>query len=179
MPGKMRAVLKTAAGEGLEMREVPLPRIKPDEVLVRVRAASICGTDVHIYKWDAWSRSRIGTGRLPQITGHEVAGEVVEVGSHVTRVRPGDYISAETHIPCRNCIQCLAGQPHICDRLNILGVDRDGAFAEYIAIPDAVCWVNDPAIPPEFASVQEPLGNAMYAVMGEDHDVAGKSQVGF
>lgn len=155
--------------------DVDVPHIATDQVLVRVRATSICGTDVHIYKWDPWSESRIGSKNLPQVLGHEVAGEVVEVGPSVKRVKVGDYVSAETHIPCKSCIQCLTGQEHICANLRILGVDCDGAFAEYIAIPDSVCWANDRAIPPEFASVQEPLGNATYAVLGEDYNVAGRS----
>lgn len=175
MSEKMQAVVKTQPALGAEWLSVDLPRISPDQVLVKVKATSICGTDVHIYKWDPWSDGRIGRENLPQILGHEVAGEVVEVGNQVKRVKVGDYISAETHIPCRRCIQCLTGQEHICANLSILGVDCDGAFAEYFAIPESVCWLNDKAIPPEFASVQEPLGNATYAVLGEDNDVAGKS----
>jgi len=172
---KMKAVVKTKPQLGADYIDVDTPKIKPDEVLVKVRATSICGTDVHIYKWDAWSQGRIGEKRLPQILGHEVAGEVVEVGSTVKKVKVGDYISAETHIPCKTCIQCLTGQEHICANLKILGVDCNGAFAEYFAVPDSVCWVNDRAIPPEFATVQEPLGNATYAVLGEDNNVAGRS----
>ncbi len=175
MSEKMQAVVKTQPALGAEWLSVDLPRISPDQVLVKVKATSICGTDVHIYKWDPWSDGRIGRENLPQILGHEVAGEVVEVGNQVKTVKVGDYISAETHIPCRRCIQCLTGQEHICANLSILGVDCDGAFAEYFAIPESVCWINDEAIPPEFASVQEPLGNATYAVLGEDNDVAGKS----
>jgi threonine 3-dehydrogenase len=104
-----------------------------------------------------------------------VAGEVVETGRNVRAVKVGDYVSAETHIPCNACIQCLTGQQHICANLKILGVDCNGAFAEYIAVPEVVCWINDRKIPPEFACVQEPLGNALYAVMGEDNDVGGKT----
>ena len=173
--GKMKAVVKTKPQQGAEYMDVDTPKITPDEVLVKVRATSICGTDVHIYKWDAWSQGRIGEKRLPQILGHEVAGEVVEVGSTVKKVKVGDYVSAETHIPCKACIQCLTGQEHICANLKILGVDCNGAFAEYFAVPESVCWVNDRAIPPEFATVQEPLGNATYTVLGEDYDVAGKT----
>jgi len=173
MAGKMRAVAKTKAAPGAEMVMVDIPRIKPNEVLVKVKATSICGTDVHIYEWNQWAQGRIKN--LPQILGHEVAGEVVEVGSQVQQIKAGDYISAETHIPCMRCIQCLTNQMHICANLKILGVDCDGAFAEYIAVPEVVAWKNDPSIPPEFATVQEPLGNATYAVLGEDCDVAGKS----
>jgi threonine 3-dehydrogenase len=171
----MKAVVKTRGEPGAELREVETPRIAPHEVLVKVRATSICGTDVHIYQWDDWSANRIGAGRLPQILGHEVAGEVVEVGPHVRSIREGDFVSAETHIYDPRDITALVGQYHIGDHMEILGVDRDGAFAEYIAVPESVCWVNDPSIPPEYASVQEPLGNAVYTVLGEDHDVAGRS----
>jgi len=172
---KMKAVVKTKPQPGADYIDVDTPKIGPDQALVKVRATSICGTDVHIYKWDAWSQGRIGEKRLPQILGHEVAGEVVEVGSSVKKVKVGDYVSAETHIPCKSCIQCLTGQEHICANLSILGVDCNGAFAEFIAVPESVCWVNDRAIPPEFATVQEPLGNATYAVLGEDNNVAGKT----
>lgn len=175
MQGKMKAVAKIKPQPGGEYIETSIPEIKPDEVLVKVRATSICGTDVHIYKWDEWSQGRIGEKNLPQIMGHEVAGEVVEVGKNVKAVKTGDYVSAETHIPCNACIQCLTGQQHICANLSILGVDCNGAFAQYIAVPEVVCWINDEKITPEFASVQEPLGNALYAVMGEDNDVGGKT----
>jgi threonine 3-dehydrogenase len=173
----MKAVVKTKPELGAVYMDVPLPEIPPDWVLVKVRATSICGTDVHIYKWDPWSAERIGEGNLPQILGHEVAGEVIEVGAHVKRIKVGQYISAETHIYDPSDITALLGQLHIGDHMKILGVDCDGAFAEYFAVPESVCWVNDPSIPPEFATVQEPLGNATYAVLGEDADVAGKSMV--
>ena len=173
----MKAVVKVKPDPGAVYKEVDVPRIEPDQVLVKVRATSICGTDVHIYKWDAWSQGRIGEKALPQTLGHEVAGEVVEIGTHVKRIKVGDYISAETHIPHPGDLQALLGQQHIGERMKILGVDCDGAFAEYFAVPEVVCWVNDKSIPPEFATVQEPLGNATYAVLAEDFDVAGKSMV--
>jgi threonine 3-dehydrogenase len=175
MGDTMRAVVKVKPEPGAVMQEMPIPEPGPHDVLVRVTACSICGTDVHIYKWDPWAAGRIGEAKLPQILGHELAGEIVEVGSAVTRVSVGDYVSAETHIPCGRCIQCRTGQEHICANLSILGVDCNGSFAEYISVPQSVCWVNDRAIPPEFATVQEPLGNATYAVLGEDNDVAGKT----
>ncbi|MFC2174004.1 alcohol dehydrogenase catalytic domain-containing protein [Acidobacteriota bacterium] len=177
MSEKMKAVVKTAPKLGAELQDVDLPKIPPDWVLVKVRATSICGTDVHIYKWDPWADGRIGEKNLPQTLGHEVAGEVVEVGGHCKRIKVGDYISAETHIYDPGDLQALLGQLHIGERMKILGVDCDGAFAEYFAVPESVCWVNDKSIPPEFATVQEPLGNATYAVLAEDNDVAGKSMV--
>lgn len=164
---KMKAVVKTRPEPGAELVEVDIPRIEPDQVLVRVLATSICGTDVHIYEWDGWAQSRIGADRLPQILGHELAGEIVEVGSAVRTIKPGDYVSAETHIPCNHCPQCLTGQMHICHNLKIFGVDRDGCFAEYATVPEQVVWKNDRSIPPEFASVQEPLGNAVYCTLVE------------
>ena len=177
MAGKMKAVVKTQPELGAVYKEVDIPKIAPDQVLVKVRATSICGTDVHIYKWDPWSQGRIGDKALPQTLGHEVAGEVVEIGPEVKRINVGDYISAETHIPHPGDLQALLCQMHIGERMQILGVDCDGAFAEYFAVPEVVCWINDKSIPPEFASIQEPLGNATYAVLAEDNDVAGKSMV--
>lgn len=161
----MKAVRKTQPGPGAQLTKVPIPTIQPDEVLVKVRATTICGTDVHIYQWNEWSQSRIRN--LPQTLGHELAGEVVEVGAMVTTIRTGDLVSCETHIPCGGCVPCMTGQMHICANLKILGVDRDGCFAEYVAVPAVVCWKNDPSIPFEIAAAQEPLGNAVYATLVE------------
>lgn len=177
MTSTMKAVVKTKPQVGAEMMDWKLRKPNPGEVIVKVKATSICGTDVHIYKWDPWSQGRIGEKRLPQVLGHEVAGDVVEAGPYVQRVKLGDYVSAETHIYDPTDIQAQLNQLHIGDHMKILGVDCDGAFAEYIIVPDTVCWVNDRSIPPEFATVQEPLGNATYAVLGEDSDVTGKSMV--
>jgi threonine 3-dehydrogenase len=175
MPQTMKAVVKTRPQPGAEWREVPVPVPRPDWVLVRVRATSICGTDVHIFGWNQWAESRIGPAKLPQILGHEVAGEVVEVGTQCTRIKVGDYVSAETHIYHPGDLQSMLGQRHIGERMMIVGVDHDGCFAEFFAVPESVCWVNDMGIPPELATVQEPMGNACYALLGEDCDVAGKS----
>lgn len=177
MSETMKAVVKVKEGKGAELKEVPIPTIKDNEVLVKVKATSICGTDVHIYTWDKWSASRIGKKNLPQTLGHEVAGEVVKVGKAVKRIKPGDYISAETHIFTFKDLTAQVGQLNLGDHMEILGVDRDGSFAEYIAIPENVCWKNEKSVPPEIASIQEPLGNAVYAVLGEDHDVTGKTVV--
>jgi threonine 3-dehydrogenase len=177
MAEKMMAVVKTRPEMGADLLEVDMPMISDDEVLIKVRATSICGTDIHIYKWDNWSAHRIGARALPQTMGHEVAGEVVEKGKAVKKISIGDYVSAETHIPFTGDLQYLLGQAHLGEKLQILGVDRDGVFAEYVAVPEIVCWINDRSIPPEFATIQEPLGNAAYAVLGEDNDVAGKSMV--
>ncbi len=166
MAEKMRAIVKTSPREGAELQQVPVPAIGPDEALVKVAASTICGTDIHIYQWNEWAQGRIGP-RIPQTMGHEFSGTVVEAGPACRRVKPGDFVSAETHIPCMNCIPCLTGQMHICANLKILGVDRHGSFAEYIAVPEVVLWKNDLSIAPELAAAQEPLGNAVYATLVE------------
>ncbi|MFC1724013.1 L-threonine 3-dehydrogenase [candidate division KSB1 bacterium] len=171
MSEKMKAVAKTKSSPGAELIETAIPEVREDEVLVKVKATSICGSDVHIYNWDNWAQSRVKT--FPRIMGHEFAGEVVEVGNNVKKIKAGDLISAETHIPCQSCIQCLTGQMHICGNLKILSLDTNGCFAEYAVVPEIVCWVNDKSIPFEFASVQEPLGNAVYCSLVEP--VTGKT----
>jgi threonine 3-dehydrogenase len=170
MTETMRAIVKPAAGPGFEMREVPRPQIGPREVLVRVRATSICGTDVHIYKWDAWSANRV---RPPRIVGHEFCGDVVEVGGAVQSLKEGDYVSADSHRYDGTCPVCRKGHPHICQNLEIFGVDCDGCFAEYVALPETSAWVNDPGLDPAIASIQDPCGNSVYAVLAEP--VAGQS----
>lgn len=170
MQGTMKAILKQKPGVGAEVMEVPIPVPTSHQVLVRVRATSVCGTDVHIYSWDPWAAGRI---KPPMIFGHEFSGEVVEIGSQVDHIVVGDHVSAETHIPCRGCFQCKTGNMHICQNLEILGVDVDGCFAEYVAVPEICCIKNDKSLSWEMASVQEPLGNATYCV-SESH-VAGKS----
>src|SRR5579884_3267294 len=160
MIGKMKAALKAEAAPGATIARVKIPSIGSQDVLVRVKAASICGTDVHIYEWDAWAQSRVKT---PRIFGHEFAGEVVEVGREVTTLVPGDFVAAETHISCGHCYQCQIGQAHVCRNVKILGVDRDGAFAEYIAIPARVAWKTGKEIDHSVASIQEPFGNAVHA----------------
>jgi len=174
----MKAIVKRRAGPGAELLNVAMPKPGPREVLVKVLATSICGTDVHIYTWNEWAKRRI---KPPLIMGHELAGEVVEFGDQVSSIKAGDYISAETHIPCGQCFQCKTGNQHICQNLRILGVDRDGAFAEYIALPEVVIWKNDRSIPPKFASIQEPLGNAIHAVLNGDGDgdIAGSTMAIF
>ncbi len=173
MAQTMIALRKTARARGAELQEIPIPEIKENEVLIKVHASSLCGTDVHIYEWDPWAESRIKT--VPYTTGHETAGTVVKAGRAVTRVKEGDVVSVETHIPCMHCKQCMTGQMHICANLEILGVDRDGAFAEYLAVPEVVLWKNDTSIHPDLQSIQEPLGNAVHATLIEP--VHGKSVV--
>lgn len=167
---KMRAIVKAEAGPGFEIREVPIPEAGADDLLVKVRLAAICGTDSHIYSWDAWSAQRI---KPPLIVGHEFCGDVVAVGEGVGGFAVGDFVSAESHIPCGHCYQCGNDQRHICGNLRILGVDTDGCFAEYVKIPAVCAWKNPPDMPPETAAVQEPLGNSVYAVL--ESDVVGRS----
>jgi len=162
VPTTMKAVRKLTPGPGASLVTVPVPEPGPLDVLVKVNATSVCGTDYHIYSWDPWSQGRI---KPPLTTGHELAGEVVAVGSQVTTHRVGDFISAETHIVCGHCQQCLTGQYHVCQNTRILGVDTDGAFAQYLSLPASNAWKNDPDLPADVASVQEPLGNAVHTVL--------------
>jgi threonine 3-dehydrogenase len=167
---KMRAVVKQAAepGAALAMVDVPIP--EPGEVLVKVQATSICGTDLHIYQWDSWAASRI---KPPLIFGHEFSGEVVELGKGTSHLKVGDHISAETHIVCGVCHQCRSGQSHICQDVSIIGVDQPGCFAEYAKIPESNAWLNPPDMPADVASVQEPFGNAVHTALSTD--LVGKS----
>jgi len=172
----MKAILKTMPELGAELLEVDKPsNIKPGWVLIKILATSICGTDVHIWNWDNWSQGRIGKESLPQILGHEFAGEVVELGPYCNIVKVGDFISSETHIYSDSDLTAQLGQRHIGKNMSIVGVDINGCFAEYITVPEKVLWKNDKSIPPELACIQEPLGNACYAVLGEDNDIYGKS----
>ncbi len=171
MAEMMKAIRKMEGAPGLTLTEVPVPQPGPEEVLVKVEAASLCGTDLHIHQWDAWSQHRI---KPPLTLGHEFAGTVVEVGKNVRHVSEGDYVSAESHITCGMCFHCRTGQAHMCEGTRILGVDRDGAFAQYVAVPEAVIWRNDRSkLPPEIATLQEPFGNAVFATSAQD--LAGKS----
>src|SRR5205807_1438615 len=162
MPDTMLAVVKPQAKPGIEIRDVALPKIGRTDVLVKVKVASICGTDLHIYNWDRWAQGRI---HPPLIPGHEFCGEVVAYGEEVTSVKEGNFVSAEMHVACGKCLQCRTGEAHICQFVKIIGVDADGAFAEYVRIPESNIWKLDPAIPPEYASILDPLGNAVHTVL--------------
>jgi threonine 3-dehydrogenase len=168
--GKMKALVKHRRGYGAELRMVDIPAISENEVLIKVKATSICGTDVHIYTWDQWSQGRVNP---PYVFGHEFSGEVVEIGSKVTSVKVGDFVSAETHIVCGSCPQCLTGQYHICKNTQIIGVDTQGCFAEYVALPAGNMWKNPADMPFDVASIQEPMGNAVHTVLSGD--VVGKT----
>jgi threonine 3-dehydrogenase len=161
----MKAVVKPGRAPGLELTSAPVPACGPTDVLVKVRAASICGTDLHIYRWDKWAQGRL---KPPLIVGHEVCGEVVERGSLVAEPNVGDFVSLESHIVCNTCQYCRTGRGHICQRTSLIGVDRDGGFAEYIVIPAQNAWVNPPDTPVEVAVLQENFGNAVHTAFATD-----------
>ena len=158
----MKALRKMRPERGAQLESVPVPEIGPNDVLVRVRAASICGTDLHIYDWDPWSASRI---KPPMTFGHEFCGTVELVGTEVTGVQEGEFVSAEMHVNCGYCYQCRVGQPHICQNLRIIGIDLDGCFAEFVRIHASNIWKIDPAIPEHYAAILDPLGNAVHTVL--------------
>jgi threonine 3-dehydrogenase len=158
----MKALRKTKPGKGLQVEEVAVPAIGPTDVLVRVKTASICGTDLHIYGWDRWSQGRI---KPPVTLGHEFCGVVERVGEEVTALKPGDFVSAEMHLNCGHCHQCRVGESHICQNVKIVGIDLDGAFAEFVKIPATNIWKLDPAIPEPYGAILDPLGNAVHTVL--------------
>ena len=176
----MRALVKTHAGPGLELCDVPIPTIGINDVLIRVRKTGICGTDLHIESWDAWAARTI---HPPLIVGHEFVGEIVEVGSNVSDFKPGDLVSGEGHVVCGRCRHCLAGRRHLCANSIGLGIGRDGAFAEYVALPMTNIWHHWPGIPEDVAAIFDPFGNAVHTalafdVLGEDVLVSGSGPIG-
>jgi len=162
MADTMLAVVKPNPAPGAEIRQVKVPEIGLADVLVKVDVASVCGTDLHIYNWDPWAQNRI---HPPLIPGHEFCGHVAAVGKEVTTVKEGDFVSAEMHVACGKCLQCRTGEAHICQNVKIIGVDANGAFAEYVVIPESNIWKLDPSIPKEYASILDPLGNAVHTVL--------------
>ena len=176
----MQALVKTAAGRGVELRDVPRPAIGINDVLVRVQRTGICGTDLHIESWDPWAARTI---KPPLVIGHEFAGEIVEVGANVSDFRPGDLVSGEGHVVCGRCRHCLAGRRHLCPHTIGLGVGRDGAFAEFVALPMTNIWHHWPGIDPEVAAIFDPFGNAVHTALafptlGEDVLVSGAGPIG-
>ena len=176
----MRALVKTQAGPGLTLLDVPEPTIGINDVLVRVRKTGICGTDLHIESWDPWAARTI---KPPLISGHEFMGEIVSVGSNVADFRAGDLVSGEGHVVCGRCRHCLAGRRHLCANTIGLGVGRDGAFAEFVALPMANIWHHWPGVDEEVAAIFDPFGNAVHTalafpVLGEDVLVSGAGPIG-
>lgn len=171
LPATMPAIRKLDDAPGLTWcPRTPVPQIGPRDVLIRVTHAGICGTDRHIYEWDAWSRSRVQLGIT---TGHEFVGRVSAVGSAVQNIQVGERVSAEGHIGCGRCEPCRTGNGHICEKVDIIGIDRDGCFAPYVAVPDENVWPVDERIPDHIAAVLDPLGNAVHTVMAAG--VSGRS----
>lgn len=153
----MKALVKAKPERGADLVERPIPEIGPNDLLVKVQAAAICGTDNHIYDWTPWAQARL---ELPMIFGHEFAGEVVEVGSTVTGWQVGDLVAGETHIPCLQCYQCRTGRQHTCENMRIIGVHVDGAFADYAVLPVSCAWKLAPGTSPELGAILEPIGVA-------------------
>ncbi len=176
----MQALVKKESKPGLWLEQVPIPRIGINDVLIRVLRTGICGTDLHIYEWDAWARKTIP---VPMVVGHEFVGEIVEVGSNVHDFRVGEIVSGEGHVVCGHCRNCLAGRRHLCKDTRGVGVNRPGAFAEYLALPMTNVWVHDPKIPRDVQSIFDPFGNAVHTalqfdVLGEDVLITGAGPIG-
>lgn len=166
----MKAIRKSQAAEGFEYAEVAKPTPGPKEVLIKVTLASVCGTDFHITNWDEWSANRI---KPPLVYGHEFCGVIESVGEKVEGLEPGDYVSAEMHLPCGYCLQCQQGHKHICENVKIFGIDLPGCFAEYIAIPSKQVVKLPASIKPEYGALLDSLGNSVHAV--SKADVSGKT----
>lgn len=176
----MKALVKSEATRGLWLKEVPVPSIGINDVLIRVDRTGICGTDVHIYKWDSWAQRTIP---VPMVVGHEFVGEIVEVGSNVTDFHPGEVVSGEGHVVCGRCRNCLAGRRHLCKDTKGVGVNRPGAFAEYISLPMTNVWHHRDDIDRDVAAIYDPFGNAVHTalsfpVLGEDVLITGAGPIG-
>jgi threonine 3-dehydrogenase len=180
MKATMKALVKREARPGLWLEEVPTPQPGVNDVLIRVDRAGVCGTDLHIFKWDAWAQRTIP---VPLVVGHEFVGEVVGVGSNVTDFFPGEIVSGEGHVVCGRCRNCLAGRRHLCKDTQGIGVNRPGAFAEYIAVPMTNVWHHRPGVDLDVAAIFDPFGNAVHTalsfdVLGEDVLITGAGPIG-
>ena len=176
----MKALVKSKAGSGLCLQEIPEPEIGINDVLIKVMRTGICGTDLHIYNWDAWAQKTI---KVPMAIGHEFVGTVVEIGDNVVGFKPGDVVSGEGHVVCGRCRNCMAGRRHLCRNTKGLGVNIPGAFAEYVALPMTNVWSLDPAVPLDVAAIFDPFGNAahtalQFKVLGEDVLITGAGPIG-
>jgi threonine 3-dehydrogenase len=176
----MKALVKKKAEPGLWLEEVPVPVVGINDVLIEVLRTGICGTDLHIYNWDAWAQKTIP---VPLVVGHEFVGRIVEVGSNVTGFHPGEIVSGEGHVVCGRCRNCLAGRRHLCKDTKGIGVNRPGAYAEYLALPMTNVWAHDPAIDRDVQAIFDPFGNAVHTalhfpVLGEDVLVTGAGPIG-
>jgi threonine 3-dehydrogenase len=180
MSSTMKALVKSKPEPGLWLDEVPIPEVGLNDVLIKIQKTSICGTDVHIWDWNAWARKHIP---VPMTIGHEFVGTVAAMGHNVTDLEIGDVVSGEGHIVCGRCRNCLAGRRHLCMRTSAVGVDRPGAFAEYLCIPVTNVWHADPTIPLELLAIFDPFGNATHSalsfrVLGEDVLITGAGPIG-
>ena len=176
----MKALVKRKPEEGLWLEDVPVPEYGVNDVLIRVDRTGICGTDLHIYKWDAWAQKTIP---VPMVVGHEFVGEIVEVGSNVSDFNPDDIVSGEGHVVCGHCRNCMAGRRHLCRDTKGIGVNRPGAFAEYLALPQTNVWYHDASLDRDVQSIFDPFGNAVhtalqYDVLGEDVLITGAGPIG-
>ena len=176
----MAALIKKKAETGLWLDEAPIPTIGINDVLIRVLRTGICGTDLHIFNWDAWAQRTVP---VPLIIGHEFVGRIVEIGANVTDFHPGEVVSGEGHVVCGRCRNCLAGRRHLCKDTQGIGVCRPGAFAEYIALPMTNVWVHAPDIPRDVQAIFDPFGNAVHTalsfnVLGEDVLITGAGPIG-
>jgi threonine 3-dehydrogenase len=176
----VKALVKSKDEPGLWLEDVPVPKIGINDALIRVDRAGICGTDVHIYKWDDWARKTI---HVPTVIGHEFVGEIVEVGSNVSDFHPGDVVSGEGHVTCGRCRNCFAGRRHLCAHARGVGVNRDGAFAEYVALPMTNLWRHPDWVDRDIAAIFDPFGNAVHTalsfpVLGEDVLITGAGPIG-
>ena len=176
----MKALVKKQPGEGLWLEDIPQPGVAANDVLIKVDRTGICGTDLHIYKWDDWADKTVP---VPLVVGHEFVGEIVEVGSDVRDFSVGELVSGEGHVVCGHCRNCMAGRRHLCNDTAGIGVTRPGAFAEYIALPQTNVWVHKPGINLDVASIFDPFGNATHStlsfpVLGEDVLVTGAGPIG-
>ncbi|MFG6137616.1 L-threonine 3-dehydrogenase [Halomonas sp. B23F22_10] len=176
----MKALVKREAAPGLWLEDVPEPEVGINDVLVRVKRTAICGTDLHIYNWDAWAQQTIP---VPMVVGHEFVGEIVAVGDNVNDFHPGQIVSGEGHVVCGRCRNCLAGRRHLCAHTRGIGVNRPGAFAEYVALPMSNVWEHRPGIDLDVAALFDPLGNAVHTalqfdVLGEDVLITGAGPIG-
>jgi len=176
----MKALVKSKAEEGIWLADVPKPEFGIDDVLIKVLRTGICGTDVHIYNWDDWSKKNVAVGT---VTGHEFVGEIVGVGSNVDGLKKGDMVSAEGHVVCGRCRNCQAGRRHLCANTRGVGINRDGAFAEYVAVPAVNVWQCSEDIPFEYFAIFDPLGNAAHTALtfdlvGEDVLITGAGPIG-
>ena len=176
----MKALVKTIAGRGLELTDVPVPQVGHDDVLIRILKTAICGTDVHIFQWDEWASRTVP---VPLVVGHEFVGVIAELGSDVRGLQVGELVTGEGHIVCGHCRNCRAGRRHLCANTISIGATRDGAFAEYLVLPSSNIWVADPAIPLDVLAICDPLGNAAHTALsfdlvGEDVLITGAGPVG-